>query len=251
MEILSIEIFGALLAGAFIGAVLGFIGAGGAMLTVPILIYIFDFTPAQATTAALAIVFAASASGAYPKAKLKQILYREALVIWALSLITNIATSLIAHKLSPSAITTGLSVVLISAATSMLITPVERAHTRISNSQLVLLSLLIGCITGFFGIGGGFVVIPVLVLAFGTPLAVAAGTSLVVISLNSLTAFFGHYATWSDITWSIPLAMAISAVVVAGIGSRIHSKINPVILKRTFAGLLYSVAIFTLIDTWF
>ena len=75
------EIIAALLAGSFIGAVLGFVGAGGAMLSVPILIYIFDFTPHQATTAALAVVFLAALSGAIPKMVSKEILYRDALVI--------------------------------------------------------------------------------------------------------------------------------------------------------------------------
>jgi uncharacterized membrane protein YfcA len=245
------EILAALLAGAFIGAVLGFIGAGGAMLAVPILIYFFDFEPAAATTAALAIVFAAALSGAYPKARAKAILYKEAFVIWGLGLVTNIATSLLAHKLSPAAITTGFAIVLIAAATSMLLKPIERSQVRISNPQLVLLSLLVGCITGFFGIGGGFVVIPVLVLGFGTPLATAAGTSLVVIAINSLTAFFGHYTIWDEVNWSLPIAMAVAAVVVAGIASRVHTTLNPLLLKKSFAGLLYLVSLFTILETWF
>jgi uncharacterized protein len=245
------EILLALLAGAFIGAVLGFIGAGGAMLAVPILIYIFDFEPAAATTAALAIVFAAALSGAYPKARAKAILYKEALVIWALGLVTNIAASLVAHKLSPAAITTGFAIVIFAAATSMLAKPIERSHVRISNFKLVLLSLLVGCITGFFGIGGGFVVIPVLVLAFGTPVATAAGTSLVIIAINSITAMLGRYTIWSDVNWSLPIAMAAAAVVVAGIASRVHTKLNPQILKNSFAGLLYLVSLFTIVETWF
>ena len=76
------EITAALFAGAFIGAVLGFIGAGGAMLTVPILIYVFDFTPHHATTASLAVVFLAATSGASAKIRSKEILYSDAFVIW-------------------------------------------------------------------------------------------------------------------------------------------------------------------------
>ena len=68
------EIVGALLAGTFIGAVLGFVGAGGAMLTVPILMYLFDFEPKLATTAALSVVFLAALSGVIPKASKKQVL---------------------------------------------------------------------------------------------------------------------------------------------------------------------------------
>ncbi|NCV80263.1 MAG: hypothetical protein EBW25_05740 [Actinobacteria bacterium] len=96
------EIIGGLLAGAFIGAVLGFIGAGGAMLSVPILLYIFDFTPQAATTAAIAVVLSAAISGLLPKIKSKEVLFREAAIIWALGLITNLGFSVIAHRLSDS-----------------------------------------------------------------------------------------------------------------------------------------------------
>ena len=244
------EILLGALVGAFIGAVLGFIGAGGAMLTVPILIYGFGFSPNQATTAALAIVFAAALSGTYSKARTNSILYKEALVIWALGLVTNVGSSLIAHKLSPVLITTGFAIVLFSAATSMLIPPIEKSHTRISPSKLALLSLLIGCITGLFGIGGGFIVLPVLILAFGTPLVIATGTSLAVIALNSLTALLGHYKMWSEIDWSLPVVIALAALIVAGIASRVHASVNPLLLKRSFAALLYLVALFSILHTW-
>ena len=112
MEIPVIEIFGALLAGGFIGAVLGFVGAGGAMLSVPILIYLFDFTPYQATTAALAVVFLAALSGAFPKMRSHEILYRDAFVISGIGLITNIGFSSIAESFSEEFITTGFAVIL-------------------------------------------------------------------------------------------------------------------------------------------
>jgi hypothetical protein len=82
----ALTLIGALGAGAFIGAVLGFIGAGGAMLSVPILIYLFGFTPHQASTAALPIVFAAAAAGSISKFKSKDVLIKEATAIWGLGL---------------------------------------------------------------------------------------------------------------------------------------------------------------------
>ena len=111
------EIIGGLLAGAFIGAVLGFIGAGGAMLSVPILLYIFDFTPQAATTAAIAVVLSAAISVLLPKIKSKEVLFKEASIIWALGLVTNIGFSIVAHRLSDSVITTGFSFVLLTAGT--------------------------------------------------------------------------------------------------------------------------------------
>jgi len=244
------EIIGGLLAGGFIGAVLGFIGAGGAMLSVPILLYIFDFTPQAATTAALAVVLAAAISGLLPKIKSKEVLFREAIVIWALGLVTNIGFSVIAHRLSDSVITTGFAIVLVVAGTSMLIKPIAGTEKKVPLFWLVVISLVIGSITGLFGIGGGFLAIPILVLFFKNPQGKAAGTSLAIIALNSITAFFGHYQSWPDVTWTVPIAMAVSAVVIARLASIKSGQVNPAILKKAFAYLLYSIAILTIAQTW-
>lgn len=239
----------ALISGAVIGAVLGVVGAGGAMLSVPILLYIFDFTAIPATTGALAIVLSAAIAGAIPKARAKEILYREAIVIWALGLVTNLAASILAHRLSDQVITTGFSVTIIFAALSMLKKSHEQEQRRMSPGALVAISLGIGVITGLFGIGGGFIVIPVLMHAFGTPARVASGTSLVVIALNSITAFIGHQSHWDEVDWKIPLVMAASATAIALLASHRQSKSND-ITKKFFAGLLVLVAVFTMLQTW-
>lgn len=245
------EITAALFAGAFIGAVLGFIGAGGAMLTVPILIYIFDFTPHHATTASLAVVFLAATSGASAKIRSKEILYRDAFVIWSIGLVTNLGFSSISDQFSEKFITTGFALVLIAAGISSLRPPLTEVHQRMPLSLLIFFALLIGTVTGIFGIGGGFLAIPALVLFFGTPVNIAAGTSMLIIALNSLTAFFGHYKMWSEVDWHIPTAIAIAAVIVANLASRAGAFAKPIVTRRAFAGLLLSVALFTLVQTWF
>ncbi len=244
------EIIGGLLAGSFIGAVLGFIGAGGAMLTVPILLYIFGFNPQAATTAAIAVVLTAAISGLLPKIKSKEVLFKEALVIWALGLITNVGFSIIAHRLSDSVITTGFSLVLLSAGTAMLIKPVAGTEKKIPIFWLVVMSLVIGSMTGLFGIGGGFLAVPVLVLFFKVPQGKAAGTSLAIIAINSISAFFGHYQSWSEVTWTVPLAMSLAAVIVARMASIKSGQMNQTVLRKAFAALLYLIAIFTLLQTW-
>lgn len=244
------EIVAGLIAGGFIGAVLGFIGAGGAMLSVPILLYIFGFTAQAATTAALAVVLSAAISGLLPKIKSKEVLFKEASIIWALGLVTNIGFSLIVYRLSDLVITTGFSLVLFLAGTAMLIKPVTGTEKKIPIFWLVLISLVIGSMTGLFGIGGGFLAIPILVLFFKVPQGKAAGTSLAIIAINSITAFFGHYQSWSEVTWTVPIAMSIAAVIVARFASIKSGQVNQVILKKAFAGLLYLVAIFTLLQTW-
>ncbi len=244
------EIIGGLIAGGFIGAVLGFIGAGGAMLSVPILLYIFDFNPQAATTAAIAVVLTAAISGLLPKIKSKEVLFKEALVIWALGLVTNLGFSLIVHRISDSVITTGFAIVLLSAGTAMLIKPVAGSEKKIPIFWLVVMSLVIGSMTGLFGIGGGFLAVPVLVLFFKVPQGKAAGTSLAIIAINSITAFFGHYQSWSEVTWTVPIAMSVAAVIVARIASIKSGQMNQAVLRKAFAALLYSIAIFTLLQTW-
>lgn len=112
---------------------------------------------------------------------------------------------------------------------------------------LVLLSLLIGSLTGLFGIGGGFLAIPVLVLFFHTPQNKAAGTSLLIIALNCLTAFIAKSSLWPEINWHYPVIMAVSAVVIARLTSHLAPKAPTIHLKRGFAFLLFTIAAFTLL----
>ena len=150
-------IFTAIASGAFIGAVLGLIGAGGAMVSVPILLYLFDFSPLHATTAALAVVFLAALAGVGPKFKSKDVLIKEAVTIWALGLVTNIGLGLIVTKIPDLVILIGFSLVLIGAGYSMLRAPISvRPEKKMPIWALILLSLLIGCLTGLFGIGEWF-----------------------------------------------------------------------------------------------
>jgi uncharacterized membrane protein YfcA len=240
-----------LIAGVLIGSVLGFIGAGGALLSVPILIYGFDFSASHASTAALAVVFLAASSGVIPKFKSKDVLIKEATVIWGIGLISNISTSLIAHNLSEKFILTGFSLVLLVAGSSMLIKPFASGPERkMPLWALILVSLAIGSMTGLFGIGGGFLAIPVLVLFFQVPQNKAAGTSLLIIALNSITAFFGHYKIWSEVNWTVPIAMAVSAVVISQLASGKSAGVSPTILKRAFAVLLFTISGITLLNAW-
>jgi uncharacterized membrane protein YfcA len=244
------EIIGALIAGGAIGAVLGFVGAGGAMLSVPILMYGFGFDAKSATTAALAIVFLAALSGAIPKARKGQILYRDALVIVGLGLTTNFGFATIADDLSDSFISTGFALVLVLAGLSMLRNPKFSEHTRMPVSVLIVISLVIGSITGLFGIGGGFLAIPILVLYFGTPPAIAAGTSLLIITLNSFISFLGHHALWDSVEWHIPIFIGGAAVVVAQVASHYSAKTTPDTLRKAFAYLLLAISVFTIAQTW-
>ncbi len=241
----------AILSGLFIGSVLGFVGAGGALVSVPILLYIFHFTPTQATTAALAIVFLAALSGALPKMRTHEVLYREAFSIWGIGLITNIGGATLSRHLPNSVITSGFALILVIAGIATLRGPVKAdAEKRMPFGILILISLVIGSMTGIFGVGGGFLAIPVLVLFYNTPQNKAAGTSLLIISINSLTSFLGHHGVWHEVKWGIPVGIGAVAVTVSLIASHNTKRVPVLLLRRLFSYLLFALALFTIAKTW-
>lgn len=244
------EIVNALIAGCAIGAVLGFVGAGGAMLTVPILVYGFNYPPHQASVAAIAVVIVAAASGLYPRLKSNEVLIKEALIISVLGAFANIAAAQLVKNISDEILITGFSAVIIFAGLTMLRKPVQAHEKPIPLPTLILLSLVIGSLTGFFGIGGGFLAIPVLVLAFNTPQNKAAGTSLLIIVLNSVIALLAHQSAWADINWQVPVFMALSAVVIGNLAGKKSATTNPALLRKSFATLLFVIAAFTIFKTW-
>ena len=244
------EIVNALIAGCAIGAVLGFVGAGGAMLTVPILVYGFDYPPHQASVAAIAVVIVAAASGLYPRLRSGEVLIKEALIISGLGAFANIAAAQLVKNISDEILITGFSAVIIFAGLTMLRKPVQAHEKPIPLPTLLLLSLVIGSLTGFFGIGGGFLAIPVLVLAFNTPQNKAAGTSLLIIVLNSAIALLAHQSAWSDINWQVPIFMALSAVIIGNLAGKKSASTNPALLRKSFAFLLFTIAALTIFETW-
>lgn len=221
------------------------------MLAVPALIYIFGQNPVQATTASLLVVFIGAASGALPKLKRNEIMIKEALIIWAIGLTTNLTGAYFLPRIPENLVLTGFALVLITAGVSMLIpTPVNSAERKISPVALVLISLIIGALTGLFGIGGGFLAIPILILFYGVAPARAAGTSLFIITINTLTGFFAHFRHWDEVNWLIPSIMAVVALVVSRLASHHSSKLSPKTLKQAFALFVFSISMFTLVDTW-
>lgn len=241
----------AIIAGVAIGSVLGFVGAGGSMLAVPIFLYVFGLSPVAATTASLLVVFVGAASGALPRIKQKEVLIKEALVIWAIGLVTNLTGAYYLPRIPENVVLTGFALVLIVAGISMLIpTPQQVTERKVSPLALIAISLVIGALTGLFGIGGGFLAIPILILFYNVAPTKAAGTSLFIIMINTLTGFFAHYRHWSDVDWSLPIIIAIVALVISRIASHRSSRVSPATLKRAFAYFVFAIALFTLVETW-
>ncbi len=106
----------------------------------------------------------------------------------------------------------------------------------------------VGLLTGFFGVGGGFLVVPALVLALGLPIVYAAGTSLVVIAVTSAAALVVRVGAGASPDWSLVLALTVAAVVGGQVGVRLAGRVRPQRLQTAFTALLVVVAGFTLLQ---
>ena len=181
-----------------VGVVLGALGGGGAILTVPVLTSLVGLTPAQATTASLVIVGSSSLLGLVPHARAGRVRVREGGVFGLLGVVGAAVGSRLSILVPGPVLMSAFSVLLLVVAVVM-----GRRARRTDLPQVrergwgvrVLAASAVGLLTGFFGVGGGFVVVPALTLVLGLPMSVAAGTSLLVVAINSasslLTRAFG------------------------------------------------------------
>jgi uncharacterized membrane protein YfcA len=103
--------------------------------------------------------------------------------------------------------------------------------------------------TGLFGIGGGFLAMPILILFYNTPQSKAAGTSLFIIAINCSTSFLAHHSAWAEVKWGIPLVIGIAAIIVSTLASHYSSRVPADLLRKSFAYLLFALSIFTIIKT--
>jgi uncharacterized membrane protein YfcA len=239
--------------GVAIGGVLGLIGAGGAVVAVPAFIYLFGFSPLEATTASLAVVAASAASGSIPRFRLGQVHLRQALLFWVLGIIGTFAGARLATVLPEPVIVAGFAVVMLGAAVAMWrksssVEPTGEHQT--ARWLLPVVAMAIGLLTGIFGVGGGFLIVPALVLVFGFPFGVATGTSLVVVALNSLTALAFKYDTWSQIPWQIPLLVIVGGLAGSVVASSINTGLSQRLLERAFAVLLVVLAAWMVLETF-
>lgn len=242
----------ALVVGLLIGALLGLIGAGGAIVAVPAFVYLFGFGALEATTASLAVVAASAASGVVPRLRLRQVHISQALLFWVIGTAGTFAGTRLATVVPSAVILTGFALVMIGAAIAMW-RKSSRAQppdpARVRPWLLVIVAVGIGLLTGLFGVGGGFLIVPALVLVFRFPFAVATGTSLLVIALNSVTALLFKYQTWSDIPWGVPVLVIVGGLVGSVVASALTIDLPQRLLERSFAALLVVLALWMAAET--
>lgn len=235
----------ALLVGLLIGAILGLIGAGGAVVAVPAFLYLFNFSPLAATTASLAVVAASATAGAIPRIRLGQVRTKQALTFWGLGVVGTLVGSRVAPLIPEPIIVTGFALVMLGAAVAMWrkSASAEPADAPQRSTWLLLLvAIAVGLLTGLFGVGGGFLIVPALVLVFGIPFGLATGTSLVVVALNSASALLFKADAWGSVDWRIPALVIVGGLVGSVLASRWNVGVPRRILERGFALLLVLLA---------
>jgi hypothetical protein len=239
------------LAAALIGLSLGLIGGGGSILTVPVLVYLFGMSATAATAHSLFIVGLTALIGSLTYFRRQEVDLRTAVVFGVPSILAVYAVRAYAVPAIPATLfTVGGSPVsrdmgiLVLFAALMIFTSVSmirpsQPHVQTGdvhyNYGLVLAEgLIVGGLTGLLGAGGGFLIIPALVLMARLPMKLAVGTSLVIIAAKSLIGFLGDVQRHAAIDWA--LLAGVGAVATAGIliGSALASRISGSKLKPAF-----------------
>jgi uncharacterized membrane protein YfcA len=249
-------------AAVLIGVSLGLIGGGGSILTVPVLVYLFGMDAFMATEYSLFVVGISSLVGSISYCKKGLINFKIAMIFGIPSIISIFLTRLYLLPLIPEevlkiqnfTITKNIflllifAVLMIFASYKMIIKSISEKpleHQTDQNSAFLAAGqgLIVGVLTGLVGAGGGFMIIPALVNLLKIPMKVAIGTSLVIISINSLIGFLSS-VNHVQIEWK--LLLSITAIAVAGIiiGSQVSKKIDGKKLKPTFGWFILIMGIY-------
>lgn len=250
-------------ASVLIGLSLGLIGGGGSILTVPILIYFFDIDPVMATTYSLFVVGITSSAGAISHYKKGNVDFKIALIFGIPSLIAVfsmrkwIMPTIPHHLISighfeltkPILIMLSFAVLMLTASVAMIKKSRVKAVLKVNYTKLIFQSILTGIITGFVGVGGGFLIIPSLVLFAGLRMKKAVGTSLMVMTISSLLGVLGDISRHALINYSFLITFSAFAVAGIIIGSYFIKHIHETKLKPAFGWFVLVMSIFVLIST--
>jgi uncharacterized protein len=257
------------LASLLIGISLGLIGGGGSILTVPVLVYLFSVDSVLATSYSLFIVGTVSLVGSAAYMKQKLIDYKTAMLFG----VTSVATVLFTRKIIVPAlpevffhiggltVTHNLfimvlfSILMVAASYTMIKSKKDSEVAKASMFEgplpLIVYGIGIGAVTGFLGAGGGFLIIPALVILVGLPMKNAVGTSLLIIALNSLIGFFLGDLGHTIINWK--LLATVTGIAIAGmfVGFAISKKVHGEKLKTGFGWFVLVMGIYIIVKELF
>ena len=237
---------------AAIGLSLGLIGGGGSILTVPILVYFLGVSPHHAVGMSLAVVGATSLLGAWLHHRKENVDLRTGLLFGAAGIVGAVLGSPLTKLVSPGSLLLIFGVLMLIVAASMLWRRNRRAdesgHTPHS-AQGLAAGFGVGILTGFLGVGGGFLIVPAMVYFGGLSIKKAIGTSLLVIFLNCVAGLAGHVS--QDIfDWSLTGLVMALAVGGAVAGTVLSHRLAADRLQRVFAVLVLGVGGFLIVKNY-
>jgi uncharacterized protein len=255
------------IASALIGLSLGLIGGGGSILTVPVLVYLLQVEPVMATAYSLFIVGATSLVGTFPKYREGTVNLKTGILFGLPSIVAVFATrkwivpaipnelftlgSLVVTK--AVLLMTLFAVLMVFASVSMIRDKKVLSDAKPAQPKYLLIlaeGLVVGVLTGLVGAGGGFLIIPALVLFTGLPMKEAVGTSLLIIAAKSLIGFTGE-AEIAAMNWT--LLGSVTLIAIAGIfaGNALSRKIDGARLKTGFGWFVLVMGVYILIKELF
>jgi len=241
-------------ASVLVGLSLGLIGSGGSILTVPILVYFFGIDPLLAGTYSLFVVGITSASGLFNHLKKGNVDLRITLFFGLPSLLAVlIMRRWIMPAIPHHLINIGAFAVLLLGASIFMINFKDSRHTNRSctpsYSKLIFQSLLTGIITGFVGVGGGFIIIPSLILFAGLNIKKAIGTSVAIVTISSLLGVLGDVNGQTFFDYRFLASFSVFAIAGIMTGIYLSKYISNEKLKLAFASFLLLMGTFILINT--
>jgi len=255
-------------ASLLIGVSLGLIGGGGSILTVPVLVFLFGVDPVLATAYSLFIVGATSLVGAFPKYRNNEINIKTAVIFGIPSIAAVYATRAYVVPAIPAEVFSIGSFILTKSVLMMMLFAVLMVFASVSmirskpaaqqeegeqvfNYPMILMEgAIVGILTGLVGAGGGFLIIPALVLFSKLPMKQAIGTSLLIIAAKSLIGFTGDLGK-QNMDWNLLLSVTALAIVGIFVGNALGKKVSAESLKKGFGWFVMIMGIYIIIKELF
>jgi len=242
--------------GLAIGLVVGTVGGGGAILALPVLVYVLDEGVSPALTASLIVVALGASVGAGSQARDGQLCWRVALIFSAPAAIGAYLGTLVNGSVSPRALILAFVPVMLAAAVltyrradgegDLSDPPGECPRADIPRASGA--GLVVGALTGFFGVGGGFIIVPALTALLGLGMRRAIATSLAIITLTGGAALVSHLVEGAAPNWPLTLVLGGTAAAGALAGSALGRRLPSRTLARAFALIVALVALLLLVD---
>ncbi len=243
--------------GLLIGLLLGLLGAGGSILAVPALVYGAGEPLRVAVPTSLVVVGMSAAAAVVPRIRAGQVQWRIAVVVGAAGVPSTFVGAAVNRSMDPRVLLLGFAGVMVAAAVRMLreapeiggdcALPGGGVDWRGCLPKALGTGIAVGFLTGLFGVGGGFLIVPALVLMLGLPMAVAVGTSLVVVAVNAAAGVAAHAGS-STIDLHLTAGFAGAAVAGSLVAARLATRLPADRLRRWFAWLVLAVAAFVAVQ---